>query len=448
MSHVDNERFLQLRQLLSKSPSAEIWEAITALLSRWTRSKGRATGIHYLQEHLESWPDDLRTPPARWFRRSRNKPYEPSSLFLDCCVLLRSLTLENNPVGSASLERLLSTSELQGLRQLHIADCSLSAGDLETLLSSELFPRLTHLTWREGMNTEELRPLVESEAPIALRFLDLCGTPDGAGNYLQEPELHRLAHNPAFAPLQCLRLSGFPIRNAPLETLLQSPVLTNLQWLEVGNARPSDPYESAQRRVLGLHRTPSNDCSGEALKVWLEGETLPALKGLSIVSPNFGDDGLSLLSSSPRLQQLTHLEFGVSLSVQGMTALFQSPYASGLRKLSFAGALGGDELLESLADSPALRALESIELREYRVSSEFSLKGVQRFLEARETLPQLRVLQLGLMRWLHQDKDNSPLKQIDSLQQLSQEHGIELQLTPTFTSPRTEFASFFQISPE
>ena len=71
--------FGELRSLLQQPPSAQVWEALCALVfpAKWEKTADQ--WLPYAQDQLDRrWPDDLRVMPLKWAQRKR----PPSALQL------------------------------------------------------------------------------------------------------------------------------------------------------------------------------------------------------------------------------------------------------------------------------------------------------------------------------------------------------------------------------
>ena len=57
------QRFAKLREYLVK-PSNGNWTTLLSLLKEWEGGEDFEVAVDYAEEHLKSWPDDLRSFPG------------------------------------------------------------------------------------------------------------------------------------------------------------------------------------------------------------------------------------------------------------------------------------------------------------------------------------------------------------------------------------------------
>ncbi len=61
-----NQRLQALRELVYQTPTPQAWAELWAALEAWPEDESPAVAADYIQQHLERWPDDLRTLPQDW----------------------------------------------------------------------------------------------------------------------------------------------------------------------------------------------------------------------------------------------------------------------------------------------------------------------------------------------------------------------------------------------
>lgn len=91
-----SERFGELRSLLQRRPSRQVWEQVCDLLEReWLDDPAEAERlfIPYAEDVLARWPDALRALPTRWTYYLREATFAPLRL-------IRTMRVPHNPAPS------------------------------------------------------------------------------------------------------------------------------------------------------------------------------------------------------------------------------------------------------------------------------------------------------------------------------------------------------------
>ncbi len=193
--------FGDLRSLLQRPPSDEVWAALCELLDLWPAEPLEALAIPYALEHLARWPAALRCDaPRSWIDALQaGQPCPqlscaraltliiPFSIFptkhhqrmLDAPLLrsLRELTIVPELLDAAALGAWLHRAQhLDALNGLIIVCERLDDDHIDALVTSPSLSRLTSLGLRQGYAITHHGALALATSPHLsnLTALDLC----------------------------------------------------------------------------------------------------------------------------------------------------------------------------------------------------------------------------------------------------------------------------------
>ena len=414
------ERLVALRDLVHRAPSPSGWKAICDLLTRWPAEDDLAVGLDYAEANLDDrWPDELREPDPRWWkrfttsreeprlrlvralllsprhlhdgldrllgaellhrihhigwRRSRVAPTSAQQTREDLLTLLRSPKLAN--LGSLSMgglnpslaTMLLITDDhhLPGLHTLNLRGCGLTPPLTMALARGPRRLRHLDLTFNE-LEAADLRMLLRAPWRDSLVILDLASNALGDGGVQQLGEL-------PWAHLAELRLESNNVRVTGAEALARSPHLGGLKSLNLSR------NNLFVRGSVALARsTTLTGLTGLALAdIWsrpdqvvgyarqfCDAMSLPRLKRLNLGQNPLGDEGAAVVARSPWLERLEVLQLAYSgLGDEGARALARSPHVGGLKRLDLRHNAITDEGAEALATSEAFERMQGLRLR-------------------------------------------------------------------------------------
>jgi hypothetical protein len=424
MSSGQEHGFGELRSLLQQPPSAEVWEALCALVfpAKWEKTADQ--WLPYAMDQLDRrWPDDLRVMPLKWSQRKR----PPSALQLVRHLRHDKSAHDQLPAVLGLLERadaqlttltvwfldtprasqLLSACANPALRSVSLMYCDLDAtlalGGLATArtlridnspISDEALSAIL-----QASNTPELRSFaLRFRRPGPAKRLGKLLCASGAAARLESLELHKnmltghaeLARTLAQVPwpaLSALDRSGCACDPAGLRALLDAaPALRELRLSESKLSDEGvDELARAARSFthLDLGYSPASAASIAAL---LEGERCAQLRSLGLRAVALGEPGGRALWRGQVSQTLERLELSGSAQLPAFWSLLDGASLPNLRQLTVRDArLKGHEA-RALA-SAKLPALDEIELSHARLDAE-ALAA----LEGAPWLPQVRGL--------------------------------------------------------
>jgi uncharacterized protein (TIGR02996 family) len=194
------------------------------------------------------------------------------------------------------------TARLNGLA-VHLVGNSY-AGALVGLLASEYLSNLHTLDLREAwIDIAGLDQVLSALRPGQLATLLLHHSWPGDG----EPDSRW--RSPALSELRCLDISKCGLDDDAVASLIGSPAMRNLRWLD-------------------LHGNVQVTASSVAVlcKAW------PPLEGLRLSNTRIGSKGARLLAGCPGFSRLTWLNVeNAGLDARGLRALLESPHLGNLR---------------------------------------------------------------------------------------------------------------------
>lgn len=358
--------FGELRSLLHQTPSAPRWLQLCADLHAWPEPESLESAIHYAQDHLRQWPNELRTVPKfgiSALATGKRLPQAPLWRVLDAqrrhigdkiIEQLQAQTLQlislrlSAELTSVDIARLGQWHGLDQLERLELEQCTLNDDALSPLFTQGAEPptrpaRLERLSLSHNrLGPTSMSALIASGWASGLKALSMEGnlptsaagmlwanfqpgpelqtfsiggqpTPTGDAIYgLEASGLTELFHAPWLSQLRQLSLNGNAIAQAGAQVLaaaLQAQKLTHLEQLSLN----------------------SNHLGPSELR-WIV-DAMPKLKALSVGLNWIGDEG----AASFQVEQLNELErlalFSTQLGDQGLGFLLSSPHLSKLRIL-------------------------------------------------------------------------------------------------------------------
>ena len=380
--------FGELRSLLQRPPSAQVWQQLCALLEGWPPGQeleGRA--LPYCQDHLEQWPARLRAAPARWraalergevpapaplvrHLKASHRAWSGEALatLLGAGAALEHLALRGVPLEPAHLEGLSTQPRLHALE---LWACGLDARALGRMIRARL-PGLERLS----LPANELGPEALARAAYVstwprLRTLDL------RLNRLGDDGIRQLGKLEALGQLEALQLKFVHMTSTGLEMLVRSLRSTTLRELALGGnligpqdaERLASCAQLAELESLDLGHTPELgeilDSPREAVARLARGRGgLMTTEGSRYT---LGPEGVDALLRSPHLRRLHTLKLHENaLGPEGARALTRAP-APPLRALDVSINDLGEEGARALLGSPRMATLEELDLSFNRV---------------------------------------------------------------------------------
>jgi uncharacterized protein (TIGR02996 family) len=297
--------------------------------------------VELLNKHTRSWLGPLATPSNTGRNAAAHlldQPGDPHAFYKangDGSARFRRGFVDQ--VAMSSMTYLARRQELLGPHPVTALILADGREAVSALAECPLTSRLEKLQmWAAWLRRSDLEALGKSVRLTNLRFLSLGGSP------LPPQEVGALANGTAFSNLRSLRLSGCGLTARSVRRLARSACWKQLTVLHLDNNHLRDPGAIALAKGAHPERP----------------ETL-YLQDCAI-----GDAGAVALANCPRLASLKRLYFHGQnlLGPEGVEAIANSPYLTGLVELHIQPAEDQEECLTRLAKSPSLNNLERLVL--------------------------------------------------------------------------------------
>lgn len=428
--------FGEVRSLLQRPPSPELWGRLCKLLDVTSQQEGLRA---YLIDHLLRWPDTLRVAPSdwcaqalagetpRWWSLVRSvRLLQPTNATLKALLRtgdiahITSLTLEDQPpvdeygrsksgllqelakagplphlkrlelrqgnFGDRGAMFLANATNLSGLELLELSEVQFEDEGYLALASSQTLPPLKSLVLQDPLSKKAQLAWIESPLCRQLERLHLMG-------YLEPAALRALAQAPCASTLRELRVLTTVSENPEpaLRAFVSSPIVEQLEVLdswddmflrgEFGEALMSSPFP---QNVVKLH-VETAALSDEDLRRTFT-TPMPRLRSLHFRQSTRSRDALRLLRDNPCLATVEELHLNVhAASEQDYVDVLGQTQA--LRSLELT--CHHDEKLTDDALARAFEAANLTHLRRLKLTSHV-LQGPG--LEALRHTPNLRHL--------------------------------------------------------
>ena len=259
-NHSPETRFGDLRSLLQRAPSAQVWFELIELLEDWQEEDPNdfvRVALPYVCGHLDHWPDRLRQLPIDWFESWCEQRDEqdmergawrftlarafvaPELPHRDTArALVRGMTQSEWLEDATVLEMprcymrnlpiwmLARSSKLGRLEALDLSYNGLSVWSMHALQRAESLTAIERLALDgNGLDARALMPLAARTDWRRLRALSLSST---TGSHRER--LEALMSTPCWPHVRSLALPGQLLDDSTLELFLESPppALTHL----------------------------------------------------------------------------------------------------------------------------------------------------------------------------------------------------------------------------
>ncbi|MBK03812.1 MAG: hypothetical protein CL920_10755 [Deltaproteobacteria bacterium] len=403
------EAFAELRELLSKTPSAKIFATILQLANTWDMLDIREEGLAYADAHLQSWDPALRHAEMRdvWPSFPKGKP-------LHCFQLVRSVRWPIEKVAPGAFEGLahlrqieffhfgrahcpkkerahtiesfLSSPHIKQLRQLRITElplgkqrteifdaldecrslesfalieCALKKKDIVRLAKSIWFRRLRKIfLYRNELGGDGLVRLLnalDSEKLEELRVMS---------NFLGDGAVEAFG-NRTFSSLKVLDLSFNQLDQEAAIAIAEGASFPSLESLSLdGNSIRRFGLEAwlDAGHFHHLRRLTLSACELDpgAAELLATSSALSALQTLFLHYNKLTDKGVIALSKAASLSSLQTLNLSsTSMHDEGVFAILESELFPSLRKLICREVLFSEEGYTRLAETPALARFDA-----------------------------------------------------------------------------------------
>jgi Ran GTPase-activating protein (RanGAP) involved in mRNA processing and transport len=374
--------------LCNLPPSQALWDALRALLPRFSGAR-RAEVIPALSAVLDAgWPDALRVAPSEWLR-------DPA---LDALPLARALSVRGAlPDDLRALPAALTDAKVTSLTlQPQSMQDPRACGDaLTAVLASPALSSLSSLHVHSARPLRDvlgvaLRDLPQASGLTHLTLSRCALTADHIGLIARHPRLRSLAH---------LDLTQNLLDDYALAELLRAPHLDSLVTLDLGDnptlspaagdrfalapASPCARLTTLGLRGCGLHDDgvigltrsshlaaleildlSANSIDQAGVRALCRARAFTGLQALSLSNNALRDSSLMALSHWPTLQRLTYLDLSKNrFQPPALSELATSRHVHSLQHLNLSLNGFGDRGLLALAGSPHLSALQTLSLQ-------------------------------------------------------------------------------------
>jgi Ran GTPase-activating protein (RanGAP) involved in mRNA processing and transport len=293
MKITNEELFSELRSLLQKNPSEELWLKICKNIDLWDLEKLSEIGLPYASAHLVRWPENVwREAPTRWVRKL--------------------LAGEKIP-KIAIVGRLILESKL---KKLNIA----------TFFNNILFSKLFYLDLSKNKINDDDMDLVfslEKQNILAISF---------SYNKIGDVGLTKLAKSPILLGVEYLDFKDNNIGSNGIKALASSDFIRRLYALDLSG----------------------NNIGNSGAKEIANSINFSNLKELVLDHNGVGFDGISALASSVYMSNLEELWIFDDIDDRSAIALAASPHMKNLKLLRLCDDYITDIGAAALAKSPYL----------------------------------------------------------------------------------------------
>lgn len=420
-NHSRDARFGDLRSLLQRGPSAQVWAELIELLEEWQEedpSDFERVALPYAAGHLGAWPDRLRQVPLDWFESWCEQKdevgldggewrFELARAFVapelphrdDARALVRGMTQSDWLDEATVLEMprcymrnlpiwmLARSAKLGSLKSLDLSYNGLSVWSMHALQRAESLTAIERLTLDgNGLDAKAIAPLAARTDWRSLRALSL------SSNALGDEGMEVLASAPHFSRLRELSLAKNEIGDEGMQILASSALHGSLEILDLANnnlgPRSCEALATAPSLVeLDLTGNTVDEFGGESLvrsphfEQWIrlglantgvaartleamaEHEAPLAMRRLDLTGNQIAEAGASALARCQGLGALESLELSVNaLDVAAVRALSEAPFVPQLRHLSLSFNPLTDAGIAHMLSSARLERLERLEL--------------------------------------------------------------------------------------
>ena len=417
--------FGDLRQLLQAPPDRGAWNTLCKMAQHWDPQDWVQRAGPYALQHLERWPDSLRTAPLPWLESMRSGALPQGIELLRVMIVYPSMALEQLPqqldLGSMT-QMTLSQAESMDLGALatwpamaSLEQLSVQTRSHDEAMNTQLLTHLERLTPALHSLSLQLRKLSVAHARAIAQYahtrqLRALGLNDNALDHT-----HAWALGPHLESLQKLDLGNNPLGTMGLVALVQDRArswsICHLDSAEMGPQAPgllAEHLQSLQYVDLDF-----SDLNG-AWEVLEDHHTLP-WQALSLRSARLHYDDLYALSRAQSLPPLRHLNLSLNnlsdrrwgaalasayitpqletlgldhtyMDHQGLHQFCQRLGPNHLTRLSLRSAGLDDRCVEWLAQAPHLGGLQLLSLEGNTITG----RGWRALADSPEMSPQVR----------------------------------------------------------
>jgi|GEM_PF-1059706 len=266
-------------------------------------------------------------------------------------------------------EAFVSSSGLNNLKELDLADCPLES-NIHTLASSSSLQQLTKLVLRgQPAHVNLAKTIAQNPAFSKLTSLDL------SNNQLDSTGIHSLVHSRYLSRLTSLQLSGNCFGKEGLRAISEFQGLPDLKSLAIRNcalsAESFQHFASSNFQELEELDCSQNPLTGEGLIALAQAKGFGKLKKLNMSKCQISGEGWEAFAKAKKLESLEELILSHNeLRDKGVIALTQSINNSSLRKLHLDNNKIENKGAIALGKSPHFRYLEELQLDRNAIAAE------------------------------------------------------------------------------
>ena len=375
------EQWANIRTLLAKAPSSTLWKDICDHIDTIDDPHLCESTVSYVNAHLSGWPLSTRIVRLRPDWQSRHFPTPPSwkiarSVVLDDTtypLLQREFShiqsdhafdhieLMRCSLVGAALEPAVHRIKriLPQLRSLDLSGPTRSPNEIHSLFHASWLDSLEELQLGHcGIGDEGCKLLASASFFPSLRALSL------ENNQVSGDGLHALLSVPHSPPLRTLNLSTNILHEDALQVLsslhetLRNLSLSANPLAEDAHVSLCDAHMSFEGLFLDFL-----SITEDGLDALFSSDVLKGCRSLGLSGTGLGDRGLSLLAGAASLQMLQELFVAKNqIGDGGLIALSNTKSLTNLRSLELSANQIGDDGLVALASSEAMKHLHTLKL--------------------------------------------------------------------------------------
>lgn len=394
---MDHHQFAELRSLLNRTPTVELFYEILDVLGAGDVD---ANLMQYAQDHIERWPNGY-TDPDRpdaehqlWL--SREMPFEWVDDVLyggtlgPAAFLCDEVFIEYTHMDANMMTNLVSQPWFANIHGLTIAYEKVDADALEVLVHA---PTARQIKWLNlacsEMGVEQARALAGATQLHSLESLDLTM------NERLGDDLALILRAPCFAKLETIEIAGCDMGDEAIAALCaHRNIMTHTTYWDMSENLIGDDGCKALadcKWMPALQRLnlANNEISAHGLRTLFAAPWIEQCQNLILHHNRFGDLGMAEIAVSPWLATQRSLVMSdCAICADGAIALAKSPYLDNIQKLALYNNGIGPEGVAAIAQA-SWPSLESLNLSTTFASGQ----GVAALAQS-TTMPKLREFSL------------------------------------------------------
>ena len=339
-NHSPETRFGDLRSLLQRAPSAQVWFELIELLEDWQEEDPNdfvRVALPYVCGHLDHWPDRLRQLPIDWFEswceQRDEQDMERGAWRFTLARAFVAPELPHRDTARALVRGMTQSEWLEDATVLEMPRCYMRNLPIWMLARSSKLGRLEALDLSyNGLSVWSMHALQRAESLTAIERLSLDG------NGLDARALMPLAARTDWRRLRALSLSSNALGDEGMEVLTSAPHFSRLRELSLAK----------------------NEIGDEGIQILANSAMYGSLECIDLANNNLGSRSCEALAAAPSLVELDLT--GNTIDEFGGVSLVRSPYFGQWRRLGLANTGVAARTLEALAEHDAPLELRRLDL--------------------------------------------------------------------------------------